>query len=83
MNPNEAWALIKRTGYPNSSGSILPLENLTLGAAPLQMPRRYVVSYPQLGDLNYNNDLNAINAELQLPGFGAANDISGKVWWDQ
>lgn len=83
MNPNEAWALIKRTGYPSSTGVILPLENLTLGGNPLVMPRRYVVTYPQQGDLNYTNDVNAINAELQLPGFGTINDITGKVWWDQ
>jgi SusD/RagB-like outer membrane lipoprotein len=83
MNPNEAWALIKRTGYPSPTGVILPLENLTTGGSPLLMPRRYVVTYPQPGDLNYTNDINAINAELQLPGFGTINDIAGKVWWDQ
>ena len=83
MNPNEAWAEIKRTGYPSSNGAIMPVENLTLGGAPLPMPRRFIVTYPQLGDLNYTNDINAINAELQLPGFGASTDILGKVWWDE
>lgn len=83
MNPNEAWALIKRTGYPSPTGKILQLEALTTGGNPLVMPRRYAVTFPALGDLNYNNDVNAINAELALPGFGAVNDLTGKVWWDQ
>jgi len=82
-NCNEAWALIKRTGYPSSSGVIMPLENITLGGNPVLMPRRYEPVYPLQGDLNYNNAVNAINAELSLPGYGAANDITGKVWWDE
>ncbi|TDX00311.1 SusD/RagB family nutrient-binding outer membrane lipoprotein [Dinghuibacter silviterrae] len=83
MNPNEAWALIKRTGYPSPTGAIMPLETLTSGGSPVVMPRRYVPQFPLLGDLNYNNAVSAINTELQQPGYGAANDITGKVWWDQ
>jgi hypothetical protein len=83
MNPNEAWAQIKRTGYPSATGNIMPIEALTSGGNPVVMPRRYEPMFPLLGDLNYNNAINAINAELALPGFGAANDITGKVWWDE
>jgi hypothetical protein len=83
MNPNEAWSLIKRTGYPSPTGAIMPLEALTSGGSPVVMPRRYVPNFPLLGDLNYTNAVNAINAELQLPGYGQANDITGKVWWDE
>ena len=83
LNCNEAWALIKRTGYPSPTGVIMPLEYLTTGGNPLVMPRRYVPNFPLLGDLNYTNAYNAIEAELQQPGFGQANDITGKVWWDQ
>lgn len=83
MNPSEAWAEIKRTGYPSPTGVILPAENLTLGGSPLPIPRRFALTFPALGDLNYTNDVNAINAELALPGFGAATSILGRVWWDQ
>jgi hypothetical protein len=83
MNPNEAWALIKRTGYPSPTGVIMPLEALTSGGNPVVMPRRYIPNFPLLGDLNYNNASSAISAELAHPGFGQANDITGKVWWDQ
>jgi len=82
-NPNEAWALIKRTGYPSPTGKVLQLEALTAGGNPLPIPRRYAITLPALGDLNYTNDINAINAELALPGFGALNDLTGKVWWDE
>lgn len=83
LNCNEAWALIKRTGLPGSTGVIMPLEYLTSGGSPIVMPRRYQPNFPDLGDLNYNNATSAINAELAQPGYGQATDITGKVWWDQ
>lgn len=83
MNPSEAWALIKRTGYPSPTGVVLPLEALTTGGNAMTMPRRFPTQYPQVGDLNYTNDINAINAQLAQPGYGTANQITGKVWWDQ
>ena len=83
MNPNEAWALLKRTGYPSPTGVIMPLESLVSNGAPMVMPRRFPTQYPEVGDLNYTNDINAINAQLAQPGYGTANQITGKVWWDQ
>lgn len=79
INANETWALIKRTGFPNASGHIMPLEDVsTFGA----MPRRYVVSYPSIGDLNYANATKAIDDMRKDPGFGDPSDMTGRVWWD-
>jgi len=82
-NQNEAWALIKRTGYPSSTGNILKLEDIHQGGVLQAMPRRFVVTFPSLTDLNYQNVLDAINEEKKDPGFGDPTDITGRVWWDK
>jgi len=47
-NQNEAWALIKSTGYPSVTGNILKLENIHQGGVLQVMPRRFVVAFPSL-----------------------------------
>jgi hypothetical protein len=81
-NQNEAWATIKRTGYPAVTGNILQLENVTVDNVIQEMPRRFVVTYPSVTDLNYNNALDAIKEMQKEPGFSTPDDINGKVWWD-
>jgi hypothetical protein len=78
--PNECWALIKRTGYPSTTGSILRLEDVSAYGV---MPRRYPITAPLLSDLNYNNETIAIDSMVAEPNFGQINDITGRVWWDQ
>jgi hypothetical protein len=78
--PNECWALIKRTGYPSTTGNILRLEDVSAYGV---MPRRYPITAPLLSDLNYNNETIAIDSMTAEPNFGQINDITGRVWWDQ
>ncbi len=80
INTNEAWAEIKRTGFPNAAGQIMPLEDVS-NYGP--MPRRYSVSYPSSGDLNFTNVTQAIDDMRKDPAFGDPSDITGRVWWDQ
>jgi len=82
-NQNEAWALIKRTGYPSVSGNLLQLEKVFVDGVEQAMPRRFVVTYPSLTDLNYKNVVSAINAQQQNPDFSTPDDITGRVWWDK
>jgi hypothetical protein len=46
------------------------------------MPRRFVVTYPSITSLNYQNALDAIKDMLKDPGFSTPDDITGRVWWD-
>lgn len=79
INANETWALIKRTGFPSPTGSIMPSENVsTFGA----MPRRYAVSNPATSDLNFTNETNAIDEMRKDPSFGDPSDMTGRIWWD-
>ncbi len=80
VQPNECWALMKRTGYPAVGGQILPLEDVSSAGV---MPRRYPAIQPSLGDLNFTNATNAIDSMALDPNYGAPSSIDGRVWWDQ
>jgi hypothetical protein len=81
--PNEAWALIKRTGMPNNT-TMLALEKLMADGTEQQIPRRAALGIPTKADLNYQNITEALNAMAQDPGFGAGpTDFYGRVWWDK
>lgn len=80
--PNEAWALYKRTGMPNSS-TALANEDIVIDGAVKQIPRRAALSLPASNDPNYANKQAAIEEMQQDPGFGnGPTDVFGRVWWD-
>ncbi|WP_343643076.1 SusD/RagB family nutrient-binding outer membrane lipoprotein [Chryseobacterium sp.] len=82
--PNEVWALIKRTGLPNVS-TALKLENpFSESGVVLIMPRRIVLPTPSKDNLNYQNQKEALDQMKQDPEFGASeSDIKGRIWWDK
>lgn len=81
-NQNEAWATIKRTGFPSKTGNILQREAVVVDGDEKEMPRRFAVSYPAVSDLNYANRLAAIEEMVKVSGFSTPDDIKGRVWWD-
>jgi len=81
--PNEAWALYKRTGYPNAT-SVLPLEKLIAQGTEQVIPRRAALPLPGPGNLNYQNIIDAYSDMQKDPDFGQGpSDIFGRVWWDK
>lgn len=81
--PNEAWALYKRTGYPNAS-TALANENIMIDGTLFQIPRRAAISAPSSSDLNAANKQAAIDNMKADPDFGAGiEDLYGRVWWDK
>ncbi|SDL16074.1 SusD/RagB family nutrient-binding outer membrane lipoprotein [Siphonobacter aquaeclarae] len=82
-NQNEAWAVIKRTGFPSVSGKILKLETVHQGGTEQKMPRRFAIAIPTVTDLNYKNATDAIADQQKDPSFGGPSDITGRVWWDK
>ena len=81
--PNEAWALIKRTGMPNNT-TMLALEKLMADGTEQQIPRRAALTIPTKADLNFQNITDAYNAMAQDAGFGTGpTDFYGRVWWDK
>ncbi|PWN65146.1 SusD/RagB family nutrient-binding outer membrane lipoprotein [Chryseobacterium phosphatilyticum] len=82
--PNEVWALIKRTGMPNIN-TILKFEIPTRdGGITLSMPRRIAIPTPSKDNLNFQNQQAALNQMKQDPDFGGnESNIFGRIWWDK
>ncbi len=81
-NPNEAWALIKRTGYPSPTGVVLQAEKMMNAGNEVIMPRRWSIVLPPISDFNYENAKAAIEQMQSDPNFGELSNIKGRVWWD-
>jgi hypothetical protein len=82
-NPNEAWALKKRTGYPSPTGVVFQAEIIKSSGVEQAMPRRWPIVYPAAGSLNYDNALSAIKEMQKDAELGDLSDITGRVWWDK
>lgn len=81
--PNEAWALYKRTGMPNNN-TVLAFEVLKSDGIVQQIPRRAQLPVPNTADRNYANYQSALTEMQKEPGFGqGASDMFGRVWWDK
>ncbi|WP_316821451.1 SusD/RagB family nutrient-binding outer membrane lipoprotein [Pedobacter gandavensis] len=96
--PEEAWAMWKRTGYPQAvdyragqpttpgnigdGTGVAYLENLWNGSANLIRPRRGVLPG---ADLNRANQLKAANdMKAKDPAYGVdINETKGRIWWDK
>jgi len=81
--PNEAWALYKRTGMPNAT-TALANEDIMIDGSLYQIPRRAAITAPSSTDLNAANKQAAIGEMAKDPEFGAGiDDVYGRVWWDK
>ncbi|KQR66847.1 SusD/RagB family nutrient-binding outer membrane lipoprotein [Pedobacter sp. Leaf176] len=81
--PNEAWALYKRTGMPNST-TVLKLEKIIASGTEQAIPRRASLAFPSVTNLNYQNIVAAYKIMQADPDFGQGpSDITGRVWWDK
>ena len=81
--PNEAWSLYKRTGFPNTT-SALAFETMIVGGTVQKFPRRVALDYQPKTNENYANSKAALDAQLADPSFGiSVNDYFGRVWWDK
>ena len=81
LQPNEAWALIKRTGLPNASTPLV-YETFRINGSVAPYPRRATLQLPSEANDNYVNQKAAIDAMVADPNFGVPGDNTGRVWWD-
>ncbi|MCF0072299.1 SusD/RagB family nutrient-binding outer membrane lipoprotein [Dyadobacter sp. CY261] len=80
--PQEGWALWKRTGYPNEN-SVVPLPKTSYLNVTLVIPRRSPITLPSSSDPNFANKKAAYDAMAAQPGFGDLASAQGRVWWDK
>jgi len=82
-NSGEAWALYKRTGYPNATdGNIIKWEKCVVNGTEQKVPRRMRFSYPLMGTTNYKNEVKRIDDMKKESDFGDPTNEFGRVWWD-
>lgn len=81
--PNEAWALYKRTGMPNKN-TPLHNEDILIDGVVRDIPRRASLPAPLTTDPNYATRKAALDEMAKDPDFGQGpNDVFGRVWWDK
>lgn len=97
MQPEESWAMWKRTGYPQftdvrpgnngliGTSSIAYLESLYDGSQNLLIPRRNSLDLSSGSNLNSANYAAAIQAMIAKDAaYGInAQDTKGRIWWDK
>jgi hypothetical protein len=80
--PNEAWALWKRTGMPNKN-TALANEDIMINGSVFSIARRAIVANPSPSDLNKDNKQVAIDDMKKDSEFGDQLLPYGRVWWDK
>jgi len=98
MQPDEAWAMWKRTGYPQfenvrvgvpnrigDGSGIAYLEALYDGSKDLIIPRRSALQLSTGSNANSANYFQAINDMIAKDAaYGKdALDTKGRIWWDK
>lgn len=98
LEPDEAWAMWKRTGYPQftdvrpgdngkigDGSSIAYLENLWNGSKDLSIVRRDALSLSSGSQPNNDNYQKAIQGMIAKdPAYGTkTTDTYGRIWWDK
>ncbi len=74
---NEAFALVRRTGYPKINSTLLPRQT-----TPDMIARRYWLLDP--GEVNRANWLSAMTEQGFTPGDRSMEKLSTeRVWWDK
>lgn len=82
LQPNEAWALLKRTGMPNSTTTLV-YETFIINGKAAPYPRRATLQNPSQADDNYANEKAALDGMMADPDFGVPSDNTGRIWWDK
>lgn len=82
-NNNEAWALWRRTGYPNQQSTVVTFDKVMINGIEQDVPRRTRFSYPAEGTPNYENAVKRIENMAKDPEFGHIVDEFGRLWWDK
>lgn len=80
--PNEAWALWKRTGMPNKN-TALANNDILINGSVFAIARRAVINNASPTDLNKDNRQAAIDDMKKDPEFGDQLLPYGRVWWDK
>lgn len=83
-NPNELFVTARRSGVPKMGSSVLPREPYLDGGVELTVPRRFTVRNPTEDDINYENQLQAIQDQGFTPGNSEPKILHDqRLWYDK
>ena len=82
-NTNEAWALWRRTGYPNQTSTIVTFDKVMINGEEQTVPRRTRFAYPAEGTPNKANMIDRIEKMAADVEFGEIQNEFGRLWWDK
>ncbi|QZE13006.1 SusD/RagB family nutrient-binding outer membrane lipoprotein [Halosquirtibacter laminarini] len=81
--PNELYVTCRRAGIPKAGSTILPAEDMSITTGPLPFPRRFTINTPTKDNLNYANQLSAIQAQNFTSGQNEPTVLnSERLWYD-
>lgn len=82
--PHDIWTLVRRSGIPKKGSALLPWQEFIASGNEEIVPRRFVIQALTEDNLNYQNQLDAINEQGFTP---AVNDPeilnSERLWFDE
>lgn len=82
-NVDEAYAMWKRTGYPNLESNIIKWEKPHINGVAKVPPRRVKFTYPNEGVHNYDNLKKRLDDMAKDSKFGDIQNEYGRLWWDK
>jgi len=82
--PNDIWTTVRRSGVPKKGSAYLPWEDFTVSGSEIPIPRRMTVGTPTADDINYENQMKAVEDQgfsTGTPDPAVLN--SERLWFDQ
>ncbi|SMO54317.1 SusD/RagB family nutrient-binding outer membrane lipoprotein [Fodinibius sediminis] len=82
--PTQLYVTALRTGVPQTDSRFMELEAFEDGPGALVIPRRFGVDEPTQDNINYQNILNALEAQGFTPGSNNPQVLHDeRIWYDQ
>ena len=82
--PNDIWTTVRRSGIPKKGSSYLAWETFTNSGSEMPIPRRFTVGTPTEDNLNYANQLAAVQEQGFTTGTPEPTVLeSERLWFDK
>lgn len=82
--PNDIWALVRRSGCPKKGSAYLAWEDVTVSGNEIPIPRRMTVGTPTEDDINYTNQMAAVQEQGFTSGTPDPTVLNAeRLWFDK
>ena len=82
--PQDLWATVRRSGVPMNGSDYLPWETFTSAGTEMPIPRLFTVGTPTPDNLNYENQLEAVQEQGFTTGDPNPQILNAeRLWFDE